>query len=104
MTGTTRIALVAAVAALLVGCQPRPGPQVIVANRSGHTFTLYVQRTGQPRYRLSLLGVRENFQYTNSVIRGGRCEEAKIVAVRDDGRTFETGPPLCGGQMLVLKK
>ena len=103
MTGSTKLAAaVIAAAALLAGCQPKAQPGVEITSSGTHTYSIYVQRAGKPRALFVKLGKNDGFQYSSDVIRQGKCEDAELVAIRDDGRSFETGPPLCNGQMFAL--
>lgn len=86
----------------LVGCQPRNDPQVVVSNDTGHHYTLYVQRAGQERFSIGTVAPHRDALYQSPDIYNRGCEEAKIIAVRDDGSSAESGPPICKDRTIKL--
>lgn len=96
-------AVVALVAILTAGCQPRAQPEIDINSSGTHTYSIFIQRAGQPQVFYSKLGKSDGLQYSPEIIRQGKCEDAKLIIVRDDGRTINIGPPLCAGKPFELK-
>ena len=83
-------------------CQPRPEPQMFIVNPSDQRFVVYVERPGDERAEVGEWSAGMRYHYTSGPILANGCEDAVLVAVRNDGKTFRTGPPLCKDETWTL--